>query len=186
MLPVLRVLVPVRPVPTSLLPVVSLPSRSQWTADYMWGARVANMRVMGELPSWSPALAPLAVSRPRLAMGRSCAGRRVQDRRGPLVRGRVGGLNRKGPVGSPFIPLIARHRQEGHFRNSSDPNTSASAHCPRHTYTTALSSHIHPMACTLPLRVRPFSCAMRARMPRQQGPHYSCFPCFAPALLRGL
>ena len=28
------------------------------------------MRVMGELLSWFPALAPLAVSHPRLAMGR--------------------------------------------------------------------------------------------------------------------
>ena len=81
---------------------------------------MASMPVMGELPSWSPALVPLVVSRPRLAMGRSCAGRRVQGRCGPRVRGRVGGLNRKNPAGSPFIPLIARHRQEGHFSNSSD------------------------------------------------------------------
>ena len=49
------------------------------------------------------------------------AGRRVQGRCGPLVGGCVGGLNRKNPVGSPFIPLIARHRQERHFSNSSDP-----------------------------------------------------------------
>ena len=82
---------------------------------------MASMRVVGELPSWSPALAPLVVSRPRLVMGRSCAGRRVQGRCDPLVGGCVGGLNRKNPVGSPFIPLIARHRQEGNFSNSSDP-----------------------------------------------------------------
>ena len=54
----------------------------------MWGARVASMRVVGELPSWSPALVPLVVSRPRLAMGR---------RHGPLMRRPQG----TGPVRAP-------------------------------------------------------------------------------------